>query len=72
MSHTAAYGNVTFIHNGDLATGMVTIRHDDGTELSFPGEDLLAFVGDAFVRPRLIAQLEDAHAIDLLTRMENP
>ena len=57
--------SATFMYNKDLA-GIVMIQDIQGNEVEVDGEDLLTFIAESYVRPKLIQSIEETPPEDLL------
>lgn len=67
MSHTyKAPGGTAFIFNSDLS-GLVSVVPKDGPRpISIPGDDLVDFVMENFVKSRLVSWLESTDLMKVL------
>jgi hypothetical protein len=61
----------TFLYNKNLA-GVVIVQSILGDEIEVDGDDLLTFVAEAYVRPRLIKCVEETDAKELLLNQLDP
>lgn len=55
----------TFLYNKNLA-GIVIINDIQGGEVEVSSEDLIAFMAEAYVKPKLIKSIEETPPEDLL------
>ena len=61
----------TFLYNPDLA-GIVIIQDIQGNEVEIDGMDLLTFVAESYVRPKLMKCVEETSVKDLLLNQLDP
>lgn len=55
----------TFLYNKNLA-GIVIINDIQGGEVEISGEDLIAFMAEAYVKPKMIKAIEETNPKDIL------
>lgn len=58
--------NFTFHYYPNFSGDVLIENHQDGLTMCVPGDDLLQFIADAYVRPKMISAIEQTPAPDLL------